>query len=56
MDVRRIVFWVLALGLLAWVVHDPTGAGHTASHLVNTAIGWGQSAVTAVAAFVTSVA
>jgi hypothetical protein len=55
MDVRRIVFWVLVLGVLAWVVKSPANAGHTVSHWANLALGAGENLVEAFITFVSGV-
>jgi hypothetical protein len=54
MNLRRIVYWIVVIGLLAWIVSNPSRAGHTASHMVNVMVGWGESFVAAVVAFFTS--
>lgn len=54
MDLRRIVFWVVVLGLVAWVISNPGGAGHMASHLVLQVVGAGSAVVSAAAAFMSS--
>lgn len=54
MDLRRVAFWVVVLGLVAWVISNPGGAGHTASHLVLQLVGAGRAVVSAVVSFVSS--
>jgi len=49
---RRVLFWVVVIALIAWVVHNPNHAGNTASNLLRTALGWGESAVSAVITFI----
>jgi hypothetical protein len=51
----RIVFWIVVIGLVAWVISSPSRAGHTAADLVTTVIGWGESIVSAGASFAANV-
>lgn len=51
----RILFWIVVIGLIAWVISSPNRAGHTVADLVTTVIGWGESIVSAIASFLSNV-
>jgi len=52
MNMRRVLFWFVVIGLLAWAISDPSNAGHTAAGVVHTVLGWGKSAAVALITFV----
>lgn len=54
MNWRRVVFWVAVLCVATWVISNPAGAGHAASHLVLRVVGAGQQFMSAAVSFVSS--
>lgn len=56
MNLRRVLFWIVVLSLLAWVVGNPSAAGSDTGGFIATVLGWGKSAVTAVIAFIQTLA
>lgn len=52
---RRVVFWAVIVGFAAWVVTNPSHAGHTVADAVTTVLGWCESAFTALVTFVQNV-
>ncbi len=49
---RRILFWFVVIAVFFWIVRNPSHAAGVASGVFTTVMGWGQSAVSAVATFI----